>query len=332
MIRSACILLALTVAAPALADPSLDIAFDDDPGYPGDVGIDNCQQRILESFTLVGRVTFDTVVDTRTPIMRLYYYTGDAVCTRETGLLECERGTDSDSAPCGCLHETNSLSQTNTFSVSTTLAQALGDAVQTLCTSGAPTAVRFASELYYPQEGDLSAESHVSEQSEAITIDRTRPLAPTDPPTVSSGENALIVRVAELSSVEEYEVCVRQVGSQGTPSDAETVSNTTLREGFTRCVTPSDLPDDSYRFTGLTNDVNYEVVYAGIDGADNRGPNSPAAEGRPQAQRDFAEQYTAQLGGAAGETGGCAAAPGRSTSGLALAVLGLLALVRRRRT
>ena len=314
-------------AAPALADDALTISGDD----VGPVGIDACSDQIAGAFQLSATVNYDAV-ETRTPTFRIYYYTGsdDAVCDRETGLDSCPQHLERDDGTlCGCVYETGGGA--TSFNTTTTLADVFGDQASVLCAEGAPTSVRFFSETYYTVEGDLSAQAFKSDLGASIEIDRTRPSSPTDIPRVQEAENALIINadgIAETGVT--YEVCVRLLGTVGTPV-GENTNNETLREGFTQCRSAGSAVSE-YRFESLENDVNYEVVYAAIDDAGNRGGNSPSGSGAPQPQLDFAEQYTASLGGQAGETGGCSAAPDRSSTSPAWFALALLALIRRRRS
>lgn len=315
------------LAAPALADDAVEVSGDD----PGPIGIDACLTQIETEFTVRGSVTFDSVTDERTPIYRLYYFTGDAACYRENGIDTCPmRATDANGDLCGCFYETSTLAA-NEYSTTTTIANILSSDSTTLCGDSAPGELKFVGEIYYAAENDLSAQSLPSDNLIAVTVDRERPATPGDVPRVQGVENGLLVSgdgIAESDA--NYEICVRQVGTSS-PVEGDTTTNDTLREGFTQCRETSSAPS-LYRFEGLQDGVNYEVVYAAIDTAGNRGANSASAVGVPQAQLDFAEQYTASLGGQAGETGGCEAADGRSPAGLAWLALGLLAVIRRRRS
>lgn len=344
MSRSAFIascLLAAASLAPSPADAqdlaSSEITLTEDPGP---IGIDLCTSQITGSLSLSAAVTFGDTADERSPIYRIYFYTGDETCIRENGISSCpDLGYDSAGLPCGCIYETASLDSDNEFDTTTSLATAFeGMGPEALCTSAAPDQVFFFAEVYYEASGDLTAEAIASTNTASVTIDRTRPARPSAAPRVISVDGALIVSGDAVAEADTYEVCVRQQTSAASSAleyvfkqggDSE-VTNTSLREGFTQCSsTGGEL--SSYRFTGLTNNVNYEVVYAVYDAADNRGPNSVSAFGQPVPQRDFAEQYTAQLGGQPGETGGCAAAPADGPNGAGWFMLGLLALIRRRR-
>jgi len=317
----------VVMATPALADDTVTISGDD----PGPIGIDACLTQLENEFTLRATVEFDAVVDERTPTFRLYYFAGEAACYRENGIDTCpKRSTDDDGALCGCLYETNTLA-INEFSTTTTLQAILADDANGVCGDNAPSEIKFVAESYYAAAADLSAESFASDNLVAVTIDRDRPPAPADAPRVQGVEGGVLVSGDGIAEGDvDYEVCVRQVGSTSTPVDG-TTTNETLREGFTQCRAAGGSLS-LYRFTGLEDGVNYEVVYAATDAAGNRGPNSVSATGVPQAQLDFAEQYTASLGGQAGESGGCHAAPGRSPVRLGWLALGLLALIRRRRS
>lgn len=346
MFRSAltgCLLAAMAalVAAPAAAQDlaTLTITLTDDPGP---IGIDTCSSRTADTLSLSATVTPGEDADERTPIYRFYFYTGAQSCTRQSGLVECPSfGYDSDGMPCGCIDETTLLDSDNGFSTSTSLRTAFAGAVEeNLCVDGAPDVVNIFAEAYYEASGGLTAESVVSGEV-PITVDRNRPSAPGAAPRLIAVEGALIVSADAVSEANAYEVCVRAISNDEAAAattldftvfqvDGSEVSNTTLQENFTRCRnTGSEVA--GYRFDGLENNVNHEVVYAVYDTAGNRGPNSRSAFGTPLPQRDFAEQYTAQLGGYPGETGGCAAAPAGGPTGLGWLTLGLLALIRRRR-
>lgn len=343
MSRSAFIascLLAAACLAPSPADAqdlaSSEITLTDNPGP---IGIDDCTSQLATSFSLSAAVTYGETADERSPIFRFYFYTGEETCIRENGVTECPFvGADSAGQPCGCLYETATLDSDNEFATTTTLAAVFGGTgEEALCTSDAPDEVSFFAEVYYEASGDLTPEPIASTNTGAITIDRVRPSRPAAAPRTISVDSALIISGDAVADADVYEVCVRQQTSasaalefafkQGGESE---VTNTSLREGFTQCSRTGDSLS-SHRFTGLTNNVNYEVVYAVYDAAGNRGPNSASAFGQPVPQRDFAEQYTAQLGGQPGETGGCAAAPADGPNGAGWFMLGLLALIRRRR-
>lgn len=324
--RIAPVLVVLT-AASAWAQDSVSISSTD----PGPIGIDACLAQTSTQFTMTGTISYGEVVDERSPTYRFYYYTGDAPCRRSEGLDNCGSPvstTDADGNACGCFYETTTLAGAN-FSTTTTLRTALSNYANSLCDDNAPSRVNFIGELYYPSTDNLVEESIISSPV-AVTVDRTRPGAPSDIPRVTGVESALVVTADGITEGSvSYEVCVRLVGATSDVDPGGTTTNEALREGFTCASAGSSV--SSFRFEGLTNDVNYEVVYAAVDEALNRGPNSPSATGRPQPQRDFAEQYTAQLGGQSGETGGCAATPAGGPSPLGWLTLGLLALIRRRR-
>lgn len=326
--RVALITALVALAAPALADDSVTVSGDD----PGPLGIDDCSTQIETEFTLRGAVTFDAVDDGRTPVYRLYYFTGEAACYRENGVADCpERTTDADGLPCGCLYETTTLAA-NEYSTTTTIANIMSSDASVLCSDDGPNELKFVGEIYYPADADLSAQSLPSDNLVAVTVDRERPAAPSDTPRVQGVESGLFVSGDGIVETDvTYEVCVRQVGTSGSVGDGSS-SNDALREGFTQCRDVEQGAPTLFRFTGLQDGINYEVVYAAIDAAGNRGPNSPSATGVPEAQRDFAEQYTASLGGQVGETGGCSAADDRAPAGLSWLALGLLAVIRRRRS
>ncbi len=318
----------LASAAPAFADDSVTVSGDD----PGPIGIDSCSTQIETDFTLRGAVTFDTNDDERVPTYRLYYFTGEAACYRENGVAECPSHIqDSAGQPCGCVYETTTLAG-NEYATTSNIADIMSSDAAVLCGEGAPDELKFVGEIYYPAAGDLSAQSLPSDNLVAITIDRDRPDAPSDMPRVQGVENGLFVSGNGIVEPDvTYEVCVRRVGEQSdVPEGAAQID--VLREGFTQCREVSSGAPALYRFTGLEDGVNYEVVYAAFDVAGNRGPNSPSTTGVPEAQLDFAEQYTASLGGQTGETGGCNAADERAPAGLAWLALGLLPVIRRRRS
>lgn len=334
MIRSATLGLTLLLALPAVAQDSIDINFAGSEA-PTDIGIDNCETRLSESFVLEATPSTDGA-DPRTPTARIYYYTGDAVCVRTDGLEDCPSAVvQEDGNVCGCVQEQEG---TTTLTSTRSIGDLVEQAASIFCVDGGPVTLRFAGELYFPAQDNLSTESILSEDSETITFDRQRPEQPAAAPRVSSADGALRVSIDEVAQAESYEICVAQFSGEleavvTIGLTKQLVTNEILRAGYSTCASNGVSTSSAYRFTGLTNEINYLVVYAAIDAAGNRGPNSDPATGRPVPQQDFAEYYTSQIGEGRGESGGfCAATPGGSSGdGWWLLGLGALLALRRRR-
>lgn len=323
--------LALTLPALALAQDDAGTTTKDNPvevDFSGDtpdpIGIDNCLDAVADTYRL--EVTDQSgTTDTRTPQYRLYYYLGGEPCFLDDGIDACPgTGTAEDDAACGCF---DTRAQTG-FSLELT------DLGVDLCADGAPDTVTFIGQVIFPADGDTEELTYEGTDGVTITFDRVRPGRPTDQPRLTPGERALNVRVDGLSAdVELYEVCARPYTGVAGESPATGASNEELRGDFASalCRTTDQFGSDGYRFEGLENYVNYEVVYAAIDAAGNRGPNSPANVATPVPQLDFAELYSQRLGGQAGEQGGCATTPGRAPTAPLLLAIPLLALAIRAR-
>ncbi|MBU0551194.1 hypothetical protein KKF91_21825 [Myxococcota bacterium] len=308
--------LTLTLTAPSLA-----------------IGIDQCASEVDKQIVLSGTLngsyeSYD---------LRLVYSLTDSACGREV-LSSCPSTGGSEGSECGCITETTS----STISKRGALADILAE-VGDLCARGTNAVHRVRFYLEYHQEG-IAGASDIDERSEPqeLRLDFQRPSTPNAAPTVTASEAALELDFEALSDtdIDHYEVCLAPLDEALTPTpevadaavtDAGAVaaapsSNVGLREGFSRCKS-APTGQTSYRFEGLENDATYMVVYAGVDEAGNRGPNSPSAMGTPASVEDFAEVYSAMNGG---EPGGCAFnGPARLPALLApLLLLGLL-LVRR---
>lgn len=322
--------LALPAAAPAQDDAGtstkdnpVEVSFTN--GAPDPIGIDNCVTEVGK--TRIIELTDDSAsTDTRDPEYRLYYYLGGEPCFVDDGIDACPGlGTAEDDAACGCFEARPQSS----FSFDLT-DLGVGD----LCADGAPDSVTFIGQIVFPDDGTNDEVTYEGTDGVTVTFDRVRPGRPLDQPRLAPGENALIVRVDGLSDdVARYEVCVRPYTGVSGASPATGASNEELRGDFASalCRSTEQFGGDGYRFEGLENYVNYEVVYAAIDAAGNRGPNSPSAVETPVPQLDFAELYTQRLGGQTGEQGGCATTPGRAPAAPLLLAIPLLALAIRAR-
>lgn len=284
------------------------------------IGIDDCVTRTegIIGLRLTENHGSNSVID---PSYRFYWHTSDSPCFIGTGLAGCP-SANADGT-CGCIDEisANSLS----FRIAD-----LG--FEVLCGEGGPDTLYFAGQVVFA-DADGEDEIYDTERSVSVEFDRVRPGRPSAAPTVIGIENALKVRGESVEGADRYEVCARPY----TGSDAtyvETGSNDELRAPFSTldCSTTSSLGNDGFRVTGLENNIAYEVVYAAVDAAGNRGPSSRSAVGTPVPQLDFAELYTNSLGGQVGEQGGCSTRPGLPTSTLpVLVVVGLAFALRRRR-
>lgn len=291
--------------------------------FTGDVapiGIDNCINRTEEVIGLQLTESHGSTTISN-PVYRFYWHTGDTACFVGDGLADCPSANASET--CGC------ISEANTSSISFRIAD-LG--FSPLCSEGGPDVIYFAGQVAFPLD-DGDEETYESEESVSVDFDRDRPARPLTAPTVIGIENALKVRGQDIEGASRHEVCVRPYTGTTAPYVASG-SNDELRAPFSSldCERTESLTNDGYRFTGLENNIAYEVVYAAVDLAGNRGPSSPSAIGTPVPQLDFAELYTHNLGGQTGEQGGCSTGPGLpGSTAPVLVVLGLAFAWRRRR-
>lgn len=293
-------------------------------GAPDPIGIDDCASALTET-RLIELTNNSDSTDIRDPEYRLYYYLGSEPCFVGDGVSDCPgTGTADDDEACGCVEQRT----TSSFSFS------LDDlAIADLCAEGGPDSVTLIGQIVYPADNDTDELTYEGTDGVTLTFDRIRPGRPTDAPSVAAVEAGLRVRGETVTDADRYEVCVRPYDGTAGASPA-TGSNEELRGSFATasCRTADSVGGDGYRFTGLANGTPYEVVYAAIDEAGNRGPNSPSNVGTPQPQLDFAEYYTNRLGGQQGEQGGCSSAPGRApVTPIVLFFLGLAAVVTRAR-
>ncbi len=316
MLRSGLLSLLLSTLGVAQAqtpdDLSLTLSISNE-----NIGIDNCAERIDDELVLNGTLLNSSSFENYD--LRLTYTFSDSPCTR-TQLGSCPGTGGSGDLLCGCLKESTSSSIEERGELSELLSAA------DLCAQerGTVSRLRFYLEYHWEASGE---ENDVAEHSEPqeIRIDFEPPSAPSEAPSVSSGEGALEIDFDEVTGddIAEYEVCVLEAEAVSYKAD----DNETLRDGFTRCKSFA-APRSSYRFEGLDNEISYRVVVAAIDTAGNRSENSPVATGTPQSVRDFAEHYTYRNGG---ESGGCQSSPGLLPSqGGALLLLLLLGLRRKR--
>lgn len=326
--RPLIVLLLLMIGSAAHAQDTVQLQFVGEGVGP--IGIDNCEDLANSQFTIEVAAFYDDVDTDRVGEVRLYYHTGTQ-CDRSNGLETCDaRLVNGDGSICGCMDEEGNSS--TGFNVTTSLDE-MGLTAD-VCADGAPDSITFTAELYFPATADVSAETIPPDDSSAlpaISIDRVRPTAPTGAPSAQSSENALVISVAAVDNAEQYEVCVLPE-TEGNDADVLSGTNQELQAGFS-CRSASALPEQSYRFDGLNNDVNYLVTYAVYDAAGNRSPNSPRSTGRPSEQLDFAEVYAEYAD--SGERGGCRAAVGAGDlphpGATGLLGLGLMLAIRRRR-
>lgn len=305
----------------------LTVQGDDDLVY---IGIDNCEARVNRSFSVRGEV--EGVADSADFDVVLTWGANGTTCSTAGYFSGSSCTLGSSEQNCGCLASGSSSPIEKQSVVIRELP------IEGLCTDGGPTTVDFF--LHYSGVDDEDKSVLLISEPLTITFDRKRPPAPLTAPTVRAAEAALEIDFDPTAQdAESFEICLRPeiaVPTGGAESGADagagsSVSDTDLlRGGFTNCrkVSKSSLP---YRFGGLVNETEYEIVYASIDRADNRGPNSPPTTARPSDVRDFAEYYR-EVGGL--ETGGCAVAAGRGAVWFPLfaLLLGGAALGRRKRS
>ena len=336
--RAALLLAALALPAMALALPATTFAQDDagtttednpvvirfTAGAPDPIGIDACASAIGDT-RLVDLTEYSDTTDARDPNYRLYYYLGSEPCFVGDGVSDCPgTGEDDDGELCGC-HAQGTM---QSFSFQLDELSGVGD----ICGADGPDSISFVGEVVYLADGDASELVYQGTEAVTIVFDRVRPGRPEAPPRLSPVEAALLVRADTVTDAARYEVCVRPYDGTTGLSPA-TGTNEELRGSFATatCRSTETIGGDGYRFSGLQNYVNYEVIYAAIDEAGNRGPNSASEVATPVPQLDFAELYNSRLGGQKGEEGGCSTAPGRSPGpgSTLLFILGCAALVTR---
>ena len=260
------------------------------------INIDNCEEISAdENFTLSGEYNQPSqLIDYH---VRLIATTGSS-CTHED---VCNLNK-LDTGGCSCLREVS-----GTSSISTTFK--VQDLFDEPCILGEEKTVSFF--LHYTEtEADLLLGGNPVEQESAavkLSIDLNAPVDPSEAPAVTSAEEALVITVSDVGGdAVRYEACLRETGSSTSPT-----------EGFDRCrdVTPGE----GYRFEGLTNEIEYEVVYAVYDDTENRSGLSPLNVGTPIGVLDFAEVYSDLYPG--GERGGCEAHPRSKRDALAFSPL-----------
>lgn len=297
------------------------------------IGIDECTSRISESVRLT--LTATNASTDPAAEARLYVSLSNG-CTASD--FEAETCVVDSTLACSCIKEFDTTNAT-TFSADVVLADVAGFNDSDPCVEGTSSTVTFRAVLYRPASADRAAEVEAESDSRGIAIDGVRPDRPESAPTVTASEGSLYVKGAAVTGeeIDHYEVCYRARITGGSGVTLETtlaLTNTELQEGLTCTSADSDkLTGGTYKLTGLQNETPYEVVYAAVDAAGNRGPNSDSAEGTPVSLNDFAELYagTPTDPNAQIEEGGCATTPARPNGGmLAFAALGLLLALRRR--
>lgn len=307
-------LVLLLLPLPAAAIELGDLIFDtvSDPGDFDPIGIENCPDRIDDAFRLTGDVT-EGELDIEDFQVLFTYSVGGSACDPNDFLTECDPNFLADDA-CGCLELSGEVPiETRDF--------ALSDLpVEDLCAETGPDRVSFFFNLVGT---DLLGEPVVlTTQPVQIDFDREPPRRPDAPPEVAAAENAVLVDFDfdAIADADEYEVCARRA----TDDDGARAPDAGSADFDTcgRVRLSADLP---FRLSGLENDVSYEVAYAAVDRADNRGPFSDTATATPAPVLDFAEYYR-RVGGP--ESGGCSVSSRAVVP--ALVALVLLAGWRRR--
>ncbi len=334
MIRGLCFLFfsfAVGGVATAQTKPILTVGTDFTP-----IGLDDCIRRIEEdNISLLAEYDGSTEFDEYT--LRIIFYDERSdeevtACLDDGGT--CPFLSITDEATCGCLlaEEGTPTSLNWVGTLGTTDSRFPGWA----CSRD--RILNFRAEVVPTADGVSPVES---DEILELETDLNRPLAP-QAPSVRPAEQALLVALDEgdgdNSDWARHEVCVRPLlgtsgeagdadnsGSSdatgGAESDSSGLSNEDLRDSFADCKSTSDLVNgNSYRFEGLSNDQNYEVVLAAFDAAGNRSENSAATSAKPQALFDFAELYSDRLGDSPGESGGCSAVNGAPIWGLLVLV------------
>ena len=288
-----------------------------------EIGIDDCADDIDGQLNLSGNFTNSSSYSNYE--LRLTFDIGQEPCSRDT-LNSCPKYSGSVTAGCGCLKS----GSTSSISYTGNLSDILENLGQICDSSNGSSEIRFYLEYY--NESDSSNTVELRSTAQEIHFDFSRPDAPSSAPRLSPGEEAITVRFDSISGsdIAKYEVCYKESSSNSTEDagtadsditeekDATTEtqkrfkaasdSNESLRGDFSHCSSVST-GESSHRIEGLSNDTTYEVVYAAIDNAGNRGPNSPSASAAPAEVDDFAEVYS-KSGGR--EEGGCSSLPGLS--------------------
>ncbi|MEE2757633.1 MAG: hypothetical protein VYA30_13340 [Myxococcota bacterium] len=342
------ILVFLVMPSHGLAEPVLTFGTEPDP-----IGALECDLRLTDVLTLTATANEDS---DNTYVLRIVMYTDVGSSSEDSclcGLSHCPQTVLNVSSACGCIAE----SSQDEASFSTTLNAGIAglnptgtggvnDLVGFLCESD--RTVKFRADLIGVEPADGSLEVAAEDaSSDAITliIDVTAPQAPSAPPSVRAAEGALVIKLDSSDQnnddVESHEVCVQVASNtnaqnQPTEEDGGPLTLEELRGGFaaTSCKKTSQLNSgEEYRYEGLTNDIEYVVVVAAFDQAGNRSGNGESVTASPSALLDFAELYTARLGGAAGETGGCTSMESNHTAPLTVLwlLLGFYALTKRSR-
>lgn len=297
-----------------------DVGIDFATGAQQAIGIDACASRVTSTLSLELTEDYNTL-SAATPEYRFYWHTtSEPDCLIGDGSGACPSANASNT--CGCIGSGGASSLSFRLD---------GLGIDPLC-DGGPDAIYFSGEIYYPEVDGSAEEVYETSDPVQVDFDRTRPGRSSAAPTLVSLESALKVRGGAIEGADHYEVCARPyTGRLAEP--ALDGSNDELRVPFTdaECKSADTLSNDGYRYSGLENNIAYEVAFAAVDEAGNRGPTSASAVGTPVPQLDFAELYTNSLGDQAGEQGGCSTRPGLPTPALpALLVLGLVLIARRR--
>ena len=314
-------------ATAAVAQPT--IAFGTEPAP---IGLSDCADRLNDVIALTGDVTLGSGQQFE---MFLVMFAGETDAD-PSSCLDSESFRDAANAPkcpvsvlettsaCACIQASGVMGKTdaNMDTVSElTTSFTLSNLKQSLaaqedrdkwdaffCDKDQTVSFRADVRGVEPAEGDTSVKAEdVQSDPISIVIDITPPPALSGDPIVTPAESALVVQIGGadrgIADVDAHEVCVRLAGTaQG---DQEPVDPS---DGFaaTACKRTTVLKNgDEYRYENLENDVQYELVIVALDAAGNRSENSTIITASPTDLMDFAELYTARLGGAVGETGGC---------------------------
>ena len=300
--------------ATAIAQPTISFGTE-----PAPIGLNDCADRLNDVITLTGAANVDS---DNGFVMRLVMFNAEDSTSADECLdmvTGCPQTYITETAACGCIAEGDDRQQTLNSTLNSGIAglnpagtTANNELVNFLCASDGSIQFRADIRGVEPADGSMAvAEQDAESDTISIVIDITPPPALSVDPTVTAAENALVVTIDNadrgVEDIEAHEVCVQIAG---TTSSAESASNDldALRNGFSAsgCKRTTQLKNgDEYRYENLNNDVEYALIVAAFDAAGNRSENSTIIKASPSDLMDFAELYTARLGGAVGDTGGC---------------------------
>ncbi|MGB0647718.1 MAG: hypothetical protein ACPGQS_11110 [Bradymonadia bacterium] len=280
---------------------------------PTALNASTCESDLAQQLSVLVDHT-ETSTDNYT--LQVVYYTADPTDKGEClgKLSGCPDHALDDVEACGCIAEQSVTGDSQPITVNTTLASVDGLA-EFLCNGNFTVKIDVSVQLV--AEG---TEPIFSGMPIIIDIDVDSPEAPMIAPNLGSGEQALIVSLADESvpdDVARHEICYAPRGSINAPSDCSLNEDLTAEERTLRLYcgfTAADCRETNvfvsgngeYRVESLLNDVEYEVVVAALDSVGNRSGNSPSSFASPAEFVDFAEGYSQLFGESqTGETGGC---------------------------